>query len=220
MIHNNGSLTLGEKNNSPFQELQIPSIAIRLFINVESAKFALDMNKQLESSFNQIESRKEELLNAVNEIDSSLLNVQPKVGEWSIVQVINHLTNSEAGTLIYCKKKINAGSKMANITLFGRMKAKLFIQFLYYEIRYKMPKGLPHPSEELNFKDVTNQWSKTRKSLAEFLNNYPDEYLSKAIFKHPVAGRIGLNHTLQFFDAHLAHHEYQINRILKAIKKS
>lgn len=176
------------------------------------------MNKTLQVHFDQIQTRTSELIERISMLDENILKLQPRKGEWSILQVLQHLIDAEEGTLNYCKKKVKAGNSIKNTTVISRVKMVFFNQFLRLKIRYKMPKYLSHPSVDLEFIEVCERWQKVRDSIRKFLEEYPDALSSKAIFKHPVAGRISMSQTLIFFDAHIAHHEHQVRRIVKKIK--
>lgn len=178
------------------------------------------MNSELEAAFFKLEKRKTTLLKKLEAIDDEQLQMRPAERSWSVVQVLHHLADSERGSLLYCMKKINAGSQMPDAHFTNDLRMRLFNLFLYTPIKYKKPQVIQEPDENLNYPDVCIHWYNTRESWHKFLASYPDEYLNKAIFKHPVAGRISLKSTLWFFEAHLRHHEYQIDRILKNITAS
>ncbi|MEP4533354.1 MAG: DinB family protein [Cyclobacteriaceae bacterium] len=169
-------------------------------------------------SFEIIEKRKADLLTSLDQIDDDKLTYHPDEGKWNIIQIIQHVADAERGALNYCQKKIQAGDKMPNSPLGENARMILFNKFLKTKVRYKMPKGLKSPEDGLEYQEVCVGWYNTREALRKFLDSYPEKYLKKAIFKHPVAGRIGLNNMLLFFDAHLIHHKFQIERNLKSFQ--
>ncbi|MFT6865259.1 MAG: hypothetical protein ACJA08_000076 [Cyclobacteriaceae bacterium] len=178
------------------------------------------MNSVLEGSFYKLEERKKNLLQKLENIDEELLTRRPGEGQWSVVQVITHLSDSEQGSLAYCMKKINAGKDLPDMNFLNNVKMRLFNLFLYSKIKYKVPSRFKSPDGNINYPEACINWYNTRESWRKFLDVYPDEYMSKAIFKHPVAGRISLESSIWFFEAHLRHHEYQIDRILNKVSLS
>ncbi|WP_258103771.1 DinB family protein [Marinoscillum sp. MHG1-6] len=175
------------------------------------------MNSTLQREFDKIDKRKSRLLARLDKIDDDYLTVQVEEGSWSVVQVLRHVSLSEEMSLQYIKKKISAGVLMPDSSSFDRFKMRLVNWYLISGLKYKAPTVLPKPEDKLNYQDVCIDWYNTRKALAEFLNNYPDRFLSKAIFKHPIVGRTDIKSMLVFFNAHLKHHEYQIKRVLDKI---
>jgi hypothetical protein len=171
------------------------------------------MNETYRNRLAQLDEINAKLYDKLKEINSELLSRKPRADSWSVLQVINHLIIAEAGTLNYLHKKIKSP------TLPGRSSLEpVKMVFLYLimisPLKFKAPKVVSEP-ENRDLESSFEEWGKIRKSIREFVEEYPESNLNKAIFKHPFIGRISLESTLWFFKMHIEHHQKQIDRLLK-----
>ena len=150
-------------------------------------------------------------------IEESKLHQPETMGKWSVIQVFNHLIAAEQGSLLYCMKKIQAGDDLEEAPRFNLVKMNLFNWLVRFPIKLKAPSFLSSPSNAESLQEVKERWEKSRGKLKSFIDNYPEKYRSKGIYKHPYAGKVNLNGMLHFFAAHQRHHEIQIRRILKKV---
>lgn len=163
------------------------------------------------------------LQDLTQKLDSALSGLSPEQlhrpeepGAWSVIQVLNHLVEVEERTLAYCRKKYLAGDDMPNVGWLQPIRFGFYDLAFSLPIRVKTPKVLSVPSNEGNVAEVMRRWAQHRAALADFLDQYPEKWANKAIFKHPFAGRLTMEQTLQFFRRHLLHHVVQLRRILAA----
>ena len=66
---------------------------------------------------------------------------------------------------------------------------------------------------------IRDEWTKTREAIKNYVEEYPDKLLSKAVYKHPFAGRLDLESAIGSFIYHQRHHIHQIKRIRKKMGK-
>ena len=137
---------------------------------------------------------------------------------WSLIQVLSHLETSEAGTIIYMKKKMQAGAD--KIPAFGwsnRLRLWMTIGLLRTSLKWKAPKYVAKPAGHFSLNEIRQKWNKTREGTREYVAEYPAELLPKAIFKHPMAGRIDIMGAIDSMIFHQEHHIHQIDRIKKKV---
>lgn len=175
------------------------------------------MHKELEKAFANLEQRKGLVLNRLESVEDELLHSRQSPESWSLVQVISHICESESASLDYCKKKIQAADKLPKASIFTSLRLFFLNAFLKSKLKYKAPKGLKSPSNDIDFHELCVRWFNVRSALKAFLESVPKKYLNRAIYKHPFAGRYTLKEMLLFFDAHMKHHEHQIDRIIKQL---
>jgi len=173
------------------------------------------MHSKISAAFLRFDHRKQSLLKRLDQMDKKLYNTKPSEREWSMIQVLEHLYTSDSGSLNYCRKKIKAGDAIPNAGILDPIKFKLYLQFLFTPIKFKAPKVVSAPSNDSTYEEVKARLEEFQNELKSFADSYPDKYLKKAIFRHPIAGRITIVQMIDFFEAHLRHHEYQINRLVK-----
>ena len=136
---------------------------------------------------------------------------------WSIIRVYDHLKFAEQGTIGYMKKKMQAGDGMPNFSFNGRLRFGLTKALLQSSLKWKAPKVIANPEKDLTLDEIKAEWAKARKYTRKFIEEYPDELLNKAVFKHPFAGRLDLSRAVDSIIYHQRHHMHQIKRIRKEI---
>lgn len=171
------------------------------------------MYRYLENKFTEIEGLKENIFRNLKTFDPEIL--QNKVDEktWSPVQILSHLIFSERASVLYLKKKIKAGDDLENAWISSRWRMYLLRKAFNGNRKFKAPEALANP-ENLTLQQAEEEWNRVRSDLRDFLQSYPQKYRRKAIFRHPVAGRITVEQMLEFFKIHMLHHKKQIEKIL------
>lgn len=136
---------------------------------------------------------------------------------WSIIQVLEHLNIAESGTILYMKKKMQAGDKMPNASTMNSIRLFFAKYFMQSNLRWKAPKVLGSPNGTHSLEEIKNAWKQTRSDLKTYIEEYPEQYLNKAVMKHPLAGRLTLGGAIDASIYHQRHHVHQIKRIRKQI---
>lgn len=136
---------------------------------------------------------------------------------WSVIQVFSHLELSERASLNYMQKKILAGDKMHATSFANAMKMNLTKLALLSPLKWKAPSYVSNPPDDFTLEEIQNQWMETRNQIALFVEAYPEKYLNKAVYKHPMAGRLNLHDAIDSFRYHFLHHKHQLQRIKNCI---
>lgn len=175
------------------------------------------ISPKIEKSFTQLERAKTEILETLATLNSEVLNTPTATNKWSILQILHHTALVESGTLQYIKKKCQKPDQIPRVGFLVPFKMVFLSMVLKSNIKIKAPKILSEPPQKLKLQDLADDWEQTRGSLYHFLEQLPEEFNDKAIFKHPMVGRIGITHMLGFLVNHFEHHEKQIKKYLKTI---
>ncbi len=174
------------------------------------------MKDILEKKLAQLESETHTLFAGIDQLSEEQLHDQSY--GWSIIQVLEHLYVAETGTIIYMTKKMQAGDKMPNYGFANKLRMGLTKRLLNTSLRWKAPKPVANPKADFSFEEMKKRWESSREKTIAFVEEYPEKYLQKAVFKHPMAGRIDLVGALDSIAYHQRHHSHQIKRIKKVIK--
>lgn len=174
------------------------------------------MKEILEKKLAQLESETKTLFDSIDQLSEKQLHDQSY--GWSIIQVLAHLNVAEMGTIIYMTKKMQAGDKMPNYGFGNKLRMGLSKRLLKSSLRWKAPKAVANPKGDYSIEEMKSRWEASREKTITFVKEYPEKYLNKAVFKHPMAGRINLVGALDSMTYHQRHHLHQIQRIKKAIK--
>lgn len=135
-------------------------------------------------------------------------------GGWSALMVLEHIITSETGTLEYIRRKTQAPALEIEST--GEREAasaQMLFSALRSQERWSAPDILPEPSGKFSLAQLNYGWNGNRTLWVNTLKAMDPEYLNKAVFKHPRAGRMNLDDTIEFLTLHIVHHRYQIDRI-------
>ena len=79
--------------------------------------------------------------------------------------------------------------------------------------RVKVPDAVKEilPCESLGLKEIAARWEAARAELRALAARA--EGRRGGVFRHPVAGWMSFEQVLRFFEVHMVHHGYQLDRI-------
>ena len=150
-------------------------------------------------------------------------SLQGTESQWGGLQVLEHLMRSEHGTWSYLAKKGQADpDDLPACDVHSDARGIELVRDLESDARWKdpTPGGLlsPAPGSQLDVEQAVADWLK---AIAEGYNQLGAVYASQVwwkvqVFKHPIAGRLGLTDTLAFGVAHVRHHLHQLKRIAES----
>ena len=136
---------------------------------------------------------------------------------WSIIQVLSHLNDAETASLHYMRKKMQAGDQMNDSSIANSVRMWLTNQALKTSLKWKAPSYISQPPS-YPLQEMQEKWDQTRQSIFEFVEKYPDKWLNKLVYKHPMGGRQNLSSAIDSFIYHQIHHMHQIKRIKKQLE--
>lgn len=147
------------------------------------------------------------------------LNKRPPNGGWSVVQVMHHLIISEEQSLRYARKKLSFDPKLSDAGPMEWLRARTLWFYLNVPIKFKAP---PMVGDEnlpafVTAADTKTRWLKIRQDWTDYLEQMPAEIANKAVYRHPIAGRLSWLGMFTFFRTHLDRHLKQIRRTLRRI---
>ena len=171
-------------------------------------------NSGKQSIYHQLDQLNDQTLQLFVQLASySNEQLHKKRNGWSIIQVLSHLQMSETVSLAYMQKKKHAGTAMQKVSPWSQLKMLMIKLMLSSKLKFKAPKNLSNPPDHYTLQEMKAFWMTQREKLKGFVDDFPEVLYNRAILKHPIAGPQHLYNTLKFFQYHLLHHQYQINRI-------
>ena len=172
------------------------------------------MTPHLARFFERLEASRTRTLALLDPHDREALNRPPRPGRWSALQVLHHVVESEAATLGYVRKKMQAGSALPRAGLASRLRRMAVALALASPLRFRAPAVVGTVPDEVDPARLRERWEAVRGDLRELLDTFPPEVQGRLVFRHPFAGRMGLADTLAVLQAHLDHHVPQVERAL------
>jgi len=174
------------------------------------------LNHLVSSKFLKLENSRLSLLEKLDKVSPSKLEMPPVPGKWSVSQIFYHLNRAERLSVLYVSKK------QLDINNLKRTGLKEQLKMIGLKIRFQLPFGLKAPVNvlgdvplEVNYPQVIAEWKVTRDKLKKLLDSLPDEILYKNVFKQPAIGRINIFQMLDFMQAHFDRHQKQVERIVR-----
>lgn len=174
------------------------------------------MNKRIAKLDAAYQGQVDQLLQSLEPYDDTVLNMAAMDGGWSVIQTIHHLILTEELALQYVRKKLsfNPELKPGGWDAWWRTVALRF--YLSLPIRFKAPAAVD--TEKLpgftSFSDTRKRWIKIREDWTDFLKTLSPDLIDKAVFRHPIVGRLSWTGMLKFLQYHLRRHGKQIRRTL------
>jgi hypothetical protein len=148
--------------------------------------------------------------------DVVALNLSPAPGRWSALQVLHHVVESEAATLGYVRKKMQAGASLPPAGLGSRLRRAAVQLGLALPLRFRAPAVAAVVPDLIEPALLRARWDEVRAGWRELLAAFPADLEGRLVFRHPFAGRMGLSDTLAVLQAHLDHHVPQVERALSS----
>lgn len=163
-------------------------------------------------------SNRQAMISELEQWDEQDLRFKPN-GTWNALQVVDHIINSEKGTLGYMMKKTLA--KADELPERGEAEQSAGNQLnaaLKSDRKWKAPAVLPDPADNRSLQEMAAYWEGLQLKIREFTSNLDAAYNNKLIFRHPLSGTLDMEQTVAFLANHIEHHMYQIKRIKAEIK--
>ena len=171
----------------------------------------------LKADFEELETAKAALLATVAFLDAATLNRKPDAQTWSILQVIAHLTKSEAGTLRYIKTKTQDVAALQKAGPMAWLRVSALVLGIESPFRFKAPPTTADVPETSDPAEAIAAWDRVRDDWRPFALNFPENLSDRLIFRHPFVGLLGPRQVMVFMRWHLKNHTRQIGRIRKAL---
>jgi len=161
-----------------------------------------------------MEASRARALSIVAAHEATALNRPPAPGRWSALQVLHHVVASEAATLAYVRKKMQAGKSRPPAGLASRLRRAALALVRALPVRVRAPAVAASVPDVVEPAALRARWDEVRAGWRELLEAFPSDLEGRLVFRHPFAGRMDLADTLAVLQAHLDHHVPQVERAL------
>jgi hypothetical protein len=174
------------------------------------------MNTNISNRLDGLDRLLEDLYAELKTHSADALNRRPGSGQWSVMQVMQHLLLSEHLSEKYVQKKLSFNPQLPNAGFAGAFRIFLLRLNIALPFKFKAPKAVGDEAlpENSSLEETMTRWRANRAGLRAYLAGLPEEYFKKSIYRHPFAGRLSLSQMLLFFELHFRRHVKQIKRTL------
>ena len=129
---------------------------------------------------------------------------------WSLSEIAHHLVLGEREVL----KQLRSQNNIPNLrrSLRDRLGAATVGMAFRYGFRVRTPMQSVIPRNGLSYEEISAAWDETRADLAAYLSEVAEASYDQLVFRHPVAGWMNIEQTLDLIGQHITHHTRQVER--------
>ena len=172
------------------------------------------MNRRLQESFDRLEATRRDVLSRLEGHDRARLNRRRPDGGWSVLQILHHVITAEDGTRRYISKKMLAGTSLPRAGFVSRLRLLALQAANASPLRFQAPGRTGEVPPNSDPAETLAHWEEVRKEWRQHLEDFPEELTDRVVFRHAMAGLMGLPDTLSFLQSHLDHHARQVKELL------
>lgn len=175
------------------------------------------MHKKLQPLYDKMENTRRELFKKLEQYPAKKMNQKPDEKTWSVVQVMDHLTNAEGNSVKYINKKLSFNPKLKKAGIGSSARYLLLVTAFTLPLKFKVPDVVGDASNDHDFEEAKARWDQVRNDLKTLLDSMDEKTANAELWKHPAAGKMSMQNALKFMELHVQRHQDQIDRILKAV---
>ncbi|MEO0789412.1 MAG: DinB family protein [Bacteroidota bacterium] len=170
----------------------------------------------------RLDSLDQQLDNWVSELEKYTHEQHNQAGEnrgWSAMQCMHHLLLSEKYSLQYLRKKISYDPKVDKVGFSAYWRMGVLRIYLGLPLKFKAPAMIATDKlpETSDLQETAQAYREHRLDLRRYLSDLDPKWYDRAVYKHPFAGRLGINQMLGFFKWHFVRHQKQGDRAIRRV---
>ncbi|WP_192821174.1 DinB family protein [Rufibacter sp. LB8] len=174
------------------------------------------MHPSFQKKYTQLEKHRQTYTAQVRALSPDQQQKPPGEGQWSAAQLYYHLWKVENTVLQAIEANLASGRTHKPVSFNTRYRSFLLNLALALPFKFKVPKMIGDMPPNVSVAEVEEKWQATSQQWQQFLEKFPEHLQQKEIFKHPRAGLLTMNQTLQFLLEHAAHHKLQMQKLVTA----
>ena len=168
------------------------------------------------SSLKGFEKERVALFESLSDLTQAQLSYSKK--GWSINEILYHVWLGEVSSEKYIRTKTQYPETLLKVKSSTYLRMFLVKTLLPLGIKVKAPEMTQLFPKKIDLKELNNKWTISRQSFDSLISELKEKKLEdKAVFKHPLVGRLNIKLTLAFYKFHFKHHQKQINALKKQI---
>lgn len=173
------------------------------------------MLADIENLFNELEEKKELLLEDMAQYSEEQLRFQPAPDRWSMIMALQHIVLAEQGLRLTEQELRN-----------NPLRKQLAPGELFEEVLEVLDKDVPvdvadpamEPDNSASLERLSWMWASERESLFELLDRIREEEANEIMFSHPASGPLDPIRMLLLAHSHFNTHRRQIDKLRAEIE--
>jgi hypothetical protein len=168
----------------------------------------------LRDKFKRYDRTRGALLEDLANLNEDQLKKKHRPGEWSILQIVQHLVLAERDVMQYLPESKKLIHRKRGLR--ARIFYVVVLLILRWNIRVPVPSKGMVPDGNTSLSEVRQQWDENMRWFRGYLDSLGPEDLKRAVFSHPIAGPLTGPQAGTLAQYHFEAHLRQINKV-KAI---
>jgi hypothetical protein len=160
----------------------------------------------------RLDSVHQKLIDTVAPLDSRVFTARPSDDEWSVAEIVHHLSLVEE--LVVNSLEGAIARPPQRLGFFRRFIPTSIVSIRL--LRVKAPKAV-NPTVVPEKNDGIDNLNRVRDSLKSLCNAHDERRLKQVVFNHPFLGKINGVATISFIGYHELRHLKQIREVLKKL---
>ena len=144
-------------------------------------------------------------------LSSEQLRRRPDPGNWSILEILQHMVLSEREVLEFLPEPKDFTARKRTL------RARLFYLIVLLVLKWSIPVPVPSdgmvPDGNTSLSQLIQQWDENISWLRGYLDSLRPEDLVHAVFRHPVAGPLTVTQAARMAKLHFDAHHRQIRKV-------
>ena len=177
------------------------------------------MKNELISSLKRIQVQRDSIFKELEKIDLEILALKPSENAWSAIEIVQHMYLIELMSLKYIQKKLQFIDYLPNRKMLSTLRYALMKIVMQTPAKFKAPNS-KLKVEFNSLEEAQLKWAELRIDLEKTLEKIPNSIINGLLWKHPLAGKMSVNHMVLFFHDHSERHKKQIERTLAVVNQN
>lgn len=140
----------------------------------------------------------------------------PAPDTWSALQVLDHLLKVEQSMLWGLSRQVSRGADRRDLGPRDPDKLALVDSVLRSPRPFRMPAAVERfisPDPQPDYAALREAWAEIGAQTRALLGTVPEALREAGLIGHPIAGPLGVDDLVPFLEAHVVHHEHQLDRL-------
>jgi hypothetical protein len=170
---------------------------------------------KLDKRLHAFNEKRGALLDEMGALDPATLVAKPLAGKWSILEIIEHLVLAERAVLQGLPEPSRLNERER------RLKHRVSYVIVMFVLKFGIPVQVPSPAMvpqgDRSLGELRRQWDESQQWLRAYIDRLDRKGCRRAVFAHPIAGPLSVEHALHMGQVHLDTHIRQIRRLQRLL---
>ncbi len=179
-------------------------------------------DSRIQRQFDRIDQRTRIIFDMLHSVTPEQYHQHPHPGQWTLLQIANHLYLSERSSLLYLRKKMSYPDTLPAFSISSWKTYYLVKLILITPKKVKAPPPIDMWTQTKIWEPdaLEIKWNELHNEFSAYIEEQYPKFGRHLVFNHPFAGRMTMRQMLMFFCDHMDHHIRQMRRVSESVTHS